>query len=128
MGNSKMMQAKAHEVPTMVETPAPANSSYIHPVEFIQENYEKNREELKMQMVRSTFGTHMVNRIKTDEAIFSQFRRLPTLPSSFVALDTLKGADEGLEFEDILGDPSETFAPVSLTLDQRLGKKTSITL
>merc|ERR1711977_657184 len=37
----------------------------------------------------------------------SQIQRLPGLPSSFVALDTIMNEDNFITFEDTLGDPFE---------------------
>ena len=41
-------------------------------------------------------------RLKTEKETLSQVRRAPGLPSSMIALETVLGTDETIEFEDFL--------------------------
>eukprot|EP01133_Synstelium_polycarpum_P019012 gene19012-22758_t len=59
-----------------------------------------------------------------EKQVYSQFRRLPTLQSSMIALETVLGLDEDFDFEDYLNDPlmSETPLPsLHETMEVRLG-------
>lgn len=46
-------------------------------------------------------------RLKAEKASVEQIQRLPGLPSSFVALETVLGENDTIAFEDVLGDPYE---------------------
>lgn len=48
------------------------------------------------------FGSHMFMKMRMDEAILSQYQRLPGLRSEFCGLDTLLNRDDEFTFEDYL--------------------------
>eukprot|EP01092_Planopodium_desertum_P009203 TRINITY_DN39508_c0_g1_i1.p1 TRINITY_DN39508_c0_g1~~TRINITY_DN39508_c0_g1_i1.p1 ORF type:complete len:130 (+),score=16.99 TRINITY_DN39508_c0_g1_i1:40-429(+) len=109
----------------LTDEPAENLNADIHPVETIQKNWRRNQGHLDTLMIKNVFGSDMVMRLKTEDAIFSQFQRLPTLPSSHLALETLKGLDEDIDLEDYLGDPSDSLESRDLhrTMEVRLGMK-----
>ncbi|KNC53398.1 proteasome maturation protein [Thecamonas trahens ATCC 50062] len=76
----------------------------MHPVEAIEANAPAQEAALTKHALDATFGSHAFLRTQFEAAVFSQYHRLPGLPSSFVALDTLSGADESISFADYLGD------------------------
>ncbi|GAM21004.1 hypothetical protein SAMD00019534_041790, partial [Acytostelium subglobosum LB1] len=78
---------------------------FAHPVESIQLNAHKVEQRLKNYALTNVFGQHMPVNCEIERQIYSQFHRLPTLPSSMVALETVLGLDEDFEFEDYLNDP-----------------------
>ncbi|KAK3699941.1 hypothetical protein QZH41_016600, partial [Actinostola sp. cb2023] len=74
-----------------------------HPLEFSEMNYTKNQQALDMRMLRNTQGLQAPLRLQMECAVASKIQRLPCLPSSMIALDTLLGTGESIEFEDFLG-------------------------
>jgi proteasome maturation protein len=54
-------------------------------------------------MLAAVHGTHAPMRLEMEQAILSQFQRLPGLKSNFVGLETLLGRDEEIDFGDYLG-------------------------
>mmetsp|Transcript_34715 Transcript_34715/g.64264 ORF Transcript_34715/g.64264 Transcript_34715/m.64264 type:complete len:84 (+) Transcript_34715:254-505(+) len=60
-----------------------------------------------MRMLAKIHGVHVPMRMKMDQTILSQHKRLhvPGMKPSFVGLETMLGMDETIEFEDYLNDP-----------------------
>lgn len=56
----------------------------------------------KVDMVRRTYGSHLAMKLATEKEVFSHLRRLPGLESSNIALETVLGTDESMEFADYL--------------------------
>lgn len=56
----------------------------------------------KLDQVRRTHGSHMAMRLATEKENFSRLRRLPGLESSNVALQTLMGESESVDFPDFM--------------------------
>lgn len=56
----------------------------------------------KLDTVRRIYGSHMAMRLATEKETFSRNRRLPGLESSNIALQTLMGTDETVDFQDFL--------------------------
>lgn len=75
-----------------------------HPVQSLQTSATREWSS-KLDSVRRTYGSHMAMRLATEREFFSRNRRLPGLESSKIALQTLTGADETIEFSDYLDDP-----------------------
>jgi hypothetical protein len=73
-----------------------------HPVAALQERSQAAEWRLKLDAVRRTHGAHLAMRLATERAIFSQPLRLPGLPSSRVAFETITGDDTTVEFADYL--------------------------
>ena len=71
---------------------------------------------MKLDAVRRTYGSHMAMRLATERAIFSQPLRLPGLPSSRIAMDTITGDDSMVDFADYLnGTQDATFMLLVVT-------------
>ncbi|KXJ19511.1 proteasome maturation protein [Exaiptasia diaphana] len=94
-----------------------------HPLEFTEMNYTKNQQALDMRMLRNTQGLHAPLRLQMECAVTSKIQRLPCLPSSMIALDTLMGSDDSIGFEDILGAPGdlETMGDIHSIMERKHG-------
>jgi len=81
--------------------------------EKISHPLEKQRDEFasKLDMIRRVYGSAAAMRLKSERVAAEQIQRLPGLPSSFVALDTIIGEDVTISFENVLGDPDS--APIA---------------
>mmetsp|Transcript_2246 Transcript_2246/g.2342 ORF Transcript_2246/g.2342 Transcript_2246/m.2342 type:complete len:128 (+) Transcript_2246:129-512(+) len=75
-----------------------------HPVANLQ-RANGNDWDLKLDMVRRTYGTHMAMRLMTEKEMFSRPHRLPGLQSSTTSVETLMGSDSVIGFSDVLSDP-----------------------
>ncbi|KAM7443992.1 hypothetical protein ABFA07_007362 [Porites harrisoni] len=94
-----------------------------HPLEATEKNFLQNQEMLDFKMLRNTQGLQAPLKLQMERSVASKIQRLPCLPSSMVALDTLMGTDESLGFEDFLnvhGD-SEVMSDPHLTMEYKLG-------
>jgi len=94
-----------------------------HPLETTEKNFLQNQEILDFKMLRNTQGLQAPLKLKMERAVASKIQRLPCLPSSMVALDTLMGTDESIGFEDFLnvaGDSEVTCDP-HLTMENKMG-------
>ncbi|EFA76046.1 proteasome maturation factor UMP1 family protein [Heterostelium album PN500] len=67
---------------------------------------------LKNFAVSNVFGQQLTMHYEIEKQIYSQFRRLPTLPSSMVGLETVLGLDEDFDFADFLNDPMMSEKPL----------------
>uniref|UniRef100_A0A7R9YBV5 Proteasome maturation factor UMP1 n=1 Tax=Pinguiococcus pyrenoidosus TaxID=172671 RepID=A0A7R9YBV5_9STRA len=74
-----------------------------HPVEEFQMNGITRQLDEKIKTVRMLHGIGAAMDLKAEIVACSQPTRLPGLPSSNVALDTLLNNDEKIRFEDVLG-------------------------
>ncbi|EDO45722.1 predicted protein [Nematostella vectensis] len=94
-----------------------------HPLEYSEINFTKNQERLDMKMLRNTQGLHAPLKLQMERAVTSKIRRLPCLPSSMVALDTVLGTDDVIGFEDYLGDPldQEVMGDAHSLMERKLG-------
>ncbi|KAN0055759.1 hypothetical protein ACTA71_011645 [Dictyostelium dimigraforme] len=95
-----------------------------HPVESIQLDQGKTELKLKNFAMKNVFGTHMVMNNEIEKQIYSQFKRLPTLQSSNVGLETILGLDEDFDFGDYLCDPATSEVPLPqlhTAMEHRLG-------
>lgn len=73
-----------------------------HPVEFIQQNFDVNQDNMRLSMLALTQGQHAVMRINMERNLASRVWRGPGLPSSKLGLETLLGRDDMISFEDVL--------------------------
>ncbi|KAM9986477.1 hypothetical protein ACTFIY_010899 [Dictyostelium cf. discoideum] len=99
-----------------------------HPVESIQLDQGKTEIKLKNFAMKNVFGSHMVMNNEIEKQIYSQFKRLPTLQSSMVGLETILGLDEDFDFGDYLCDPATSEAPLPqlhTAMEHRLGMTSS---
>ena len=78
-----------------------ARSSKQHPVQIIQGAQLKPWIK-KLDIVRSTYGSHMAMHLATEREMFSRNHRLPGLEQSQIALETMMGTDESIDFPDYL--------------------------
>jgi proteasome maturation protein len=72
-----------------------------HPIQILQ-NKSDFEWQLKLDTIRRTYGSHMAMRLATERQILSRPRRLPGLESSNIALSTMIGNDESIDFKDFL--------------------------
>ena len=70
-----------------------------------------------------TYGSHLPMQIRMELETVAQSRRLPGMPTCNIALETILGRDETIEFEDYLGTPalSETGVDMRAMLEQKYG-------
>lgn len=73
-----------------------------HPVQNIQKASNSSAWLAKLDVVRRTHGSHLAMRLATEKEIFGRNRRLPGLESSNIALQTMMGTDETVDFPDFL--------------------------
>ncbi|KAJ7350227.1 hypothetical protein OS493_037690 [Desmophyllum pertusum] len=94
-----------------------------HPLEASEKNFLQNQEMLDFKMLRNTQGLQAPLKLQMERAVASKIQRLPCLPSSMVALDTLMGTDESIGFEDFLNvaGHSEAMADPHLTMEYKIG-------
>ena len=65
-----------------------------------------NTLETKHFMMAQTYGSHLPMQIRIELETVAQSRRLPGMKTCNIAMETLLGRDETIDFEDYLGDPS----------------------
>ncbi|XP_015921411.1 proteasome maturation protein [Parasteatoda tepidariorum] len=77
-------------------------------LEESERNYCVNAENMKMAGLRRTQGIHAPLRLIHERNAAKKIQRLPFLPSSNIALETLEGRDETIDMDDfIFNDPFE---------------------
>ncbi|NWX87471.1 POMP protein, partial [Nothoprocta ornata] len=87
-----------------------------HPLELseknasITSNFQLNQDNRNFATLRNIQGLHASLKLQMEFRAVKQVQRLPFLHSSNIALDTLRGNDESIGFEDILNDPSQSEA------------------
>jgi hypothetical protein len=96
--------------------------SHVHPLQPLQANVRvcpvctaprclnpvtlqdaKNAVVRQREILAATYGKHVPLRMQIESEILSQFRRLPSLPSSMLGLETLAGRDTKLDVADVFG-------------------------
>ncbi|XP_056417809.1 proteasome maturation protein [Hyla sarda] len=78
-----------------------------HPLEMSEKNFQINQEKVNFSSLRNIQGLHAPLKLQMELKAAKQIQRLPFLQSSNIALDTLRGNDECIGFEDILNDPAQ---------------------
>eukprot|EP00039_Didymoeca_costata_P006225 m.88486 g.88486 ORF g.88486 m.88486 type:complete len:148 (-) comp13167_c0_seq2:4272-4715(-) len=76
-----------------------------HPIETMQKQFIQNQEALNLSVARHCIGPGLPTLLKLERAAFNDIRRLPTLPSSMVALEISLGRNGMIDFQDYLNDP-----------------------
>ncbi|XP_065885861.1 proteasome maturation protein-like [Dysidea avara] len=103
---------------------ASAKSDVIpaHPLEYVERHYEVNKEELSYQALRHSQGLHAPLKLKMERMLVSKVGRMPPLHSSNLAMDTLTGRDETVEFCDYLNVSWDTEVNVDghLAMEKKL--------
>ncbi|XP_006138982.2 proteasome maturation protein isoform X2 [Pelodiscus sinensis] len=79
-----------------------------HPLELSEKNFQLNQDKMNLSTLRNIQGLHAPLKLQMEFKAAKQIQRLPFLHSSNIALDTLRGNDECIGFEDILNDPSQS--------------------
>uniref|UniRef100_A0A8C5LPV3 Proteasome maturation protein n=1 Tax=Leptobrachium leishanense TaxID=445787 RepID=A0A8C5LPV3_9ANUR len=78
-----------------------------HPLELSEKNFQLNQDKVNFATVRNIQGLHAPLKLQMELKAVKQIQRLPFLQSSNIALDSLRGTDECIGFEDILNDPAQ---------------------
>ncbi|XP_006824558.1 proteasome maturation protein-like [Saccoglossus kowalevskii] len=93
-----------------------------HPLEFSESHFGSNETQREYSMLRNTQGLHAPLRLQMERNATKQIQRLPFLPSSNIAYNTLIGRDETIDFEDILNAPgdSEIAGDPHIVMEKRL--------
>ncbi|XP_068160219.1 proteasome maturation protein [Antennarius striatus] len=77
-------------------------------LEHSEKNFQLNQEEMNFSSLRNIQGLHAPLKLQMEYRAARQIQRLPFLPSSNLALDTLRGSNDTIGFEDILNDPAQS--------------------
>jgi len=104
-----------------------AEAAPVHPVQLVQLQAEPKRMETKKALLAKVYGAHLPLKLTMEEAILSQFQRMPGLQSSLVGLETMLNRDTTIDYADYLGDPelSEKMVDVHSMMEARLGDNKS---
>ncbi|KFV91700.1 Proteasome maturation protein, partial [Eurypyga helias] len=73
-----------------------------HPLELSEKNFQLNQDKTNFDTLRNIQGLHATLKLQMEFRAVKQVQRLPFLHSANIALDTLRGNDECISFEDIL--------------------------
>ncbi|CAH1268362.1 POMP [Branchiostoma lanceolatum] len=94
-----------------------------HPLEASEALVRKNRDQVDFTMLRNVQGMHAPLRLQMERHIAGKVQRLPCLHSSNVALDTLRGQDEHIDFNHVLNDPTapEVMGDPHIMIERRAG-------
>ncbi|KAL4624880.1 proteasome maturation protein [Arapaima gigas] len=94
-----------------------------HPLELSEKNFQLNQDKMNFTTLRNIQGLHAPLKLQMEYRATQQIQRLPVLSSSNIALDTLRGNDESIGFEDILNDPaqSEIMGDPHIMMEYKLG-------
>ncbi|KTG03655.1 hypothetical protein cypCar_00034514 [Cyprinus carpio] len=94
-----------------------------HPLELSEKNFQLNQDKMNFNTLRNIQGLHAPLKLQMEYRAARQIQRLPFLPSSNLALDTLRGTDDTIGFEDILNDPvlSEVMGDPHIMTEYKLG-------
>ncbi|CAN9506038.1 unnamed protein product [Ophioblennius macclurei] len=94
-----------------------------HPLELSEKNFQQNKDKMNLSSLRNIQGLHAPLKLQMEFRAARQIQRLPFLSSSHLALDTLRGSDESIGFEDILNDPgqSELMGEPHMMVEYKLG-------
>uniref|UniRef100_A0A3P8VSV8 Proteasome maturation protein n=1 Tax=Cynoglossus semilaevis TaxID=244447 RepID=A0A3P8VSV8_CYNSE len=79
-----------------------------HPLELSEKNFRLNQDKMNFSTLRNIQGLHAPLKLQMEYQAARQIQRLPFLQSSNLALDTLRGSDDTIGFEDILNDPAQS--------------------
>ncbi|XP_053564454.1 proteasome maturation protein [Bombina bombina] len=94
-----------------------------HSLELSEKNFQINQEKVNFSTVRNIQGLHAPLKLQMEFKAVKQVQRLPFLQSSNIALDSLRGNDDSIGFEDILNDPSqcELMGEPHMMMEYKLG-------
>uniref|UniRef100_A0A8C5STS6 Proteasome maturation protein n=1 Tax=Laticauda laticaudata TaxID=8630 RepID=A0A8C5STS6_LATLA len=88
----------------------------VHPLELSEKNFSLTQDKMNFSTLRNIQGLHAPLKLQMEFKAVKQIQRLPFLHSSNLALDVLRGNDDCIDFEDILGgkDVSEVWTSFKL--------------
>ncbi|KAM6953781.1 proteasome maturation protein, partial [Aplochiton taeniatus] len=94
-----------------------------HGLELSEKNFQLSQDKMNFSTLRNIQGLHAPLKLQMEYRAARQIQRLPFLQSSNLALDTLRGSDESIGFEDVLNDPSqsEMMGEPHLMVEYKLG-------
>ncbi|KAJ3724302.1 proteasome maturation factor UMP1-domain-containing protein [Lentinula guzmanii] len=69
------------------------------------QNWEETQDNLKLTMMRNTYGLHAPMRLLMERNIVSANPHMPVLPQTNLQLDILMGRDESIEAADVFAGP-----------------------
>ncbi|XP_031428609.1 proteasome maturation protein [Clupea harengus] len=94
-----------------------------HTLEISEKNFQLNQDKMNFSTLRNIQGLHAPLKLQMEYKAARQIQRLPFLQSSNLALDTLRGSDDTIGFEDILNDPtqSEMVGEPHMMVEYKLG-------
>ncbi|KAJ8385820.1 hypothetical protein AAFF_G00181760 [Aldrovandia affinis] len=94
-----------------------------HPLELSEKNFQLNQDKMNFSTLRNIQGLHATLKLQMEYRAAKQIHRLPFLQSSNIALDTLRGSDDSIGFEDILNDPAqcEMMGEPHIMVEHKLG-------
>ncbi|XP_060920556.1 proteasome maturation protein [Labrus mixtus] len=94
-----------------------------HPLELSEKSFHLNQDKMNLSTLRNIQGLHAPLKLQMEYRAARQIQRLPFLQSSHLALDTLRGSDDVIGFEDILSDPaqSEMMGEPHMMVEYKLG-------
>eukprot|EP00009_Paramoeba_aestuarina_P007262 CAMPEP_0201515218 /NCGR_PEP_ID=MMETSP0161_2-20130828/6852_1 /ASSEMBLY_ACC=CAM_ASM_000251 /TAXON_ID=180227 /ORGANISM="Neoparamoeba aestuarina, Strain SoJaBio B1-5/56/2" /LENGTH=127 /DNA_ID=CAMNT_0047911991 /DNA_START=146 /DNA_END=529 /DNA_ORIENTATION=+ len=74
----------------------------VHPIEAHQRKMNQDSTNLAEKMLTGIYGSHMVMRVKMEDALLSQTEIKPGLPKRTFHKDIMMDQDESLDFSDML--------------------------
>ncbi|XP_063059458.1 proteasome maturation protein [Engraulis encrasicolus] len=94
-----------------------------HPLELSEKNFQLNQDKMNFSTLRNIQGLHAPLKLQMEYRAARQIQRLPFLQSSNLAIDTLRGTDDMIGFEDILNDPgqSEMMGEPHMMVEYKMG-------
>eukprot|EP00798_Chlamydomonas_sp_ICE-L_P025670 gene25670-11336_t len=102
--------------------------SVRHPVEEIQMHYKSQNAATSFQMLKGVYGVAMPAKLEIERQILGKFGRLPGIPSSNLALESMTGELDDFAFESYLGLPEFSEMPqpdAHSQMEQKLGMSTA---
>ncbi|XP_041599169.1 proteasome maturation protein-like [Vulpes lagopus] len=89
-----------------------------HPLELSEKNFQLNQDKMNFFTLRNIQGLFAPLKLQMEfKGGVQQVQHLPSLPSSNLSLDILRGNDETIGFKDILNDTSQSELNGRTTLD-----------
>ena len=79
-----------------------AEKNVEHPIKIMQDRKGGSDWLMKLDTVSKTYGSHMAMRLETEKQMLDRPHRLPGMESSKIALQTVMGTDESMDFSDFL--------------------------
>merc|ERR1712193_94794 len=81
--------------------------SSAHPLQYTEQHWRENQEQMDFAMLRNLQGVHAPLRLTMERRTAGQMSRLPCLQSSNLLQDSLTGKLDCIEFDDVLNVPAD---------------------